>query len=166
MKLLEDSRFSAGTFGQKPCLSTIRYLKFLLQDIRQLVWMRDGRSIISATTQAQVQCFELARPTIYPICELLKHGKGLLLQIQGCRVSMTQGNNRISERCPDEDPVLVVQQKPEALKQTKDSHCIDEQLQVKTYGQKSILRLHCHTIQVLHEMIFLQGAVCNSRGQV
>ena len=34
---------------------------------------------------------------------------------------MTQGNNRISERSPSEDPVLFVLQKPEASNQTNDS---------------------------------------------
>jgi hypothetical protein len=50
----------------------------------------------SATTQAQTQCFELAHVNIYPIYELLEGVKGL--QIQSCRISMTQSENRLSER--------------------------------------------------------------------
>ena len=52
--------------------------------------------------------FELVYPNIYPIYELLEHMKGLVLQIQSYRISMTQGNNRKSERSPSEDPVLIV----------------------------------------------------------
>ena len=40
-------------------------------------------------TQTHVQGFELAHLSIYLICELLEHVKGL--QIQSCRVSMIQG---------------------------------------------------------------------------
>ena len=52
----------------------------------------------SATTQAQIQGFELAHPNIYPICELLEHMKGLDLQNPSFSISMTQGNNRVSKR--------------------------------------------------------------------
>jgi hypothetical protein len=34
---------------------------------------------------------------------------------------MTQGNGRISERIPGEGPVLIIEQKPEALNQSDDS---------------------------------------------
>ena len=61
----------------------------------------------SDTSQAQIQGFELAHPNIYPINELLECMKGLVLQIQNYRISMTQGNNRISERSPSEVPVLI-----------------------------------------------------------
>ena len=44
----------------------------------------------SATTQAQIQGFELTHPNIYLICELLEPMKGPILQIKGCRISMTQ----------------------------------------------------------------------------
>ena len=69
---------------------------------------RAGRLTNSATIQAQIQGFELAHPNIYPIYELLECMKGLVLQIQNYRISMTQGNNRISKRSPSEDPVLIV----------------------------------------------------------
>lgn len=58
----------------------------------------------SATTQ--IQGFEVTHPKTYFICELLNHVKGPVLQIQSCRISMTQGNSRISGRNPSEDPVL------------------------------------------------------------
>ncbi|GAB1287890.1 Golgi pH regulator [Apodemus speciosus] len=70
---------------------------------------------------AQSQGCKSAHSIIYPICELLEHVKELVLQSQSCRVSMTQGDNRRSERSPSEDPVLTVWQKPEALNQTSDS---------------------------------------------
>jgi hypothetical protein len=63
----------------------------------------------SATpTQAQIQGFEYAHPNICPICEMLECVKGPVLQIQSCRVSTTQTDNRISERNPSEIPVLIV----------------------------------------------------------
>jgi hypothetical protein len=63
----------------------------------------------------------LAYFNIHPVYKLLEPVKGLVLQIQSCRGSMTQGNNIIMERSPGEDPVLMMQQKPEALNQTSDS---------------------------------------------
>jgi hypothetical protein len=42
-------------------------------------------------TQAQIWGFELAHSNIYSIYELLALVKGRVLQIQGCRISMTQG---------------------------------------------------------------------------
>ena len=62
----------------------------------------------SYNTQAQIQGFELAHPQIYLINELLEHVKSLVLLIQVCRISLTQGNNRISDRSPSEDLVLMV----------------------------------------------------------
>jgi hypothetical protein len=62
----------------------------------------------SSTSQAQIQGFELAHPNIYPIDELLKYMKGPVPQIQNYRMSMTQGNNRISEKSPGEVLVLIV----------------------------------------------------------
>ena len=55
-----------------------------------------------------------------------------------CRISMTQGNNRISKWSPSEILVLMIEQKPEALKQTRSMvHC-NEHLQVKMCGQKCV----------------------------
>ena len=52
---------------------------------------RAGGLANSATTQAQIQGFELAHPSIYLICELLdQEGAGPIHQ--SCRISMTQGN--------------------------------------------------------------------------
>ena len=50
----------------------------------------------------------MAHPNIYPIYELLECVKVPVLQIQNYRISMTQGNDRISERSPSEVPVLMV----------------------------------------------------------
>ena len=47
----------------------------------------------SPTTQAQIRGFELTHTNIYPIYELLEHVKEPALQIQSCRISMTQRNN-------------------------------------------------------------------------
>ena len=69
----------------------------------------------------QIQGTELAHTNKYPIYELLEHVKGWSLQNQSCRISMTQGSSRVWERSSSEDPVLIMQQKPEAWKQTKDS---------------------------------------------
>lgn len=40
--------------------------------------------------------FELAHTNIYFIYELLEHRKGPVVQIQSCKICMTQDNNRIS----------------------------------------------------------------------
>lgn len=48
---------------------------------------------------------------IYIICKWLGCMEGLVLLIQSCRISITQGNNRITRRSPDKDPVLMVSQK-------------------------------------------------------
>lgn len=48
----------------------------------------------------QIQDFKLAHPNFYPIYKLMEHVKGLVLQIQSFRISMTKGNYSISERSP------------------------------------------------------------------
>jgi hypothetical protein len=65
----------------------------------------DSKLTNSATSQALVQVFELVHPKLYPIYDLLEWMKGLSLQIQSCRISMTQSHNKTPERRPDEDPV-------------------------------------------------------------
>jgi hypothetical protein len=47
----------------------------------------------SGATEAQIVC-----PNFYPIYELLEHVKRPVLWTQSSRISMTQGNNRMSER--------------------------------------------------------------------
>jgi hypothetical protein len=59
----------------------------------------------SATTQAQILGFELANTKTYLIYELLEHVIGLALQLQSYRISMTQGNHRITKRSHDENPI-------------------------------------------------------------
>lgn len=87
--------------------------------------------------QGQIQGFELAHPIIDLIYDLLELVKGPVLQIRSCRIFVTQGNNRISERRPCEDLVLIVQQKLEALNQTNDS--LKQTFQIKMCGLKLIL---------------------------
>ncbi|KAL6038533.1 hypothetical protein STEG23_000619, partial [Scotinomys teguina] len=57
---------------------------------------------------AQNQGFELVHPNNHLIYELLKHVKGMDLQIPNSRISMTQDNNRISKKSPRESPLLMV----------------------------------------------------------
>lgn len=52
----------------------------------------------SATTQAKICSFELAHPNTYTMYELLELMKELVLQNQSSRGSLTQGNNKISNR--------------------------------------------------------------------
>ena len=63
----------------------------------------------------------MTHPNIYPIDELLECIKGLVLQIQNYRISMTQSKNRLAERSPTEIPVLIVYQNLQALNQTNKS---------------------------------------------
>jgi hypothetical protein len=78
---------------------------------------RVSRMTNLAFTQAKIKDFELAHLKIYPIYVL----RGQVSQIQSCRISTTQGNNRVSERSLGEDSVLIVQQEPEASHQIHDS---------------------------------------------
>lgn len=55
----------------------------------------------------QIQGFELAQANIYPIYEMLEFLNGLVLLIQSCSISVTQGKNKISEKSPSKDPVLM-----------------------------------------------------------
>ena len=50
----------------------------------------------------------MAHLNIDQIDELLEGMEGPGLQIQNYRISMTQGNNRISERSPNEVTILIV----------------------------------------------------------
>ena len=88
-------------------------------------WGQESRRASRLTSldssQAQIQGFELAHASTYPIEELLECMKGSVLQIQNYRVSMTQGDNRISKRSPSEGPILIELQKPEASDQTNES---------------------------------------------
>ncbi|KAL6091725.1 hypothetical protein STEG23_016553 [Scotinomys teguina] len=59
-------------------------------------------------SHAQNQGYELAYPNIHPIYDLLEDVNRLVLQTQSYRISMTQGNIRISKRSPGDGPVLIV----------------------------------------------------------
>lgn len=84
-----------------------------------------------------MQGVEIAHSNIHSIYELLGCVKGLVLHIQSCRISMTQDNNRMSERNQSEKPVRMVLQRPEALNLTSDSS--NGHLQEGVYGQRDIL---------------------------
>ena len=71
------------------------------------IW-RYGRLTSSAITQAQIQDCTFAHSNIYSISEGLEHMKELVLQNQSYPMSMTQGNNRVPERCFAEDSVLIL----------------------------------------------------------
>lgn len=62
----------------------------------------------SDTSQAQIQGFELAHPNIYTIDGLLECVNGSIPQNQNYRISITQGNNRMSRKSPNEEPVLLL----------------------------------------------------------
>lgn len=59
----------------------------------------------------------MAHPNSCPIYDLLGCTKGLVPTNDDCRISRTQGSNRLSERHFDEGLVLMVYQKTEALNQ-------------------------------------------------
>ena len=67
-----------------------------------------------------MQGYLLDHPKISIICKQVRpsHRPGLFFQSYG--ISMAQLNNRITGRVPWEDPGVIVQQEPEAVKQT---HC-------------------------------------------
>jgi hypothetical protein len=78
-----------------------------------VIWLQEHENDLahkltnSHSSQAQIQGSGMAQPNIYPINELLEYMKGPVLQIQNHRISMTQGNNRISQRSPSGIPVLI-----------------------------------------------------------
>lgn len=103
-----------------------------------------GELTSPATTQAQNQSYGVLHLNIHSICDLLEHVKGQVLQTPSCRISMTQGNDRITKRGPCVGPALTVWQKPEALSQTMT--LCNAHLQIKINGQKGLLHdLLCHT---------------------
>ena len=70
-----------------------------------MVWIRESSGLTSsATTQGQLQGFQVVHPKIYIICEPLGYLKGPVLLIQTCR---SQASNRITGRSPGEDPVWM-----------------------------------------------------------
>jgi hypothetical protein len=90
--------FSTGEAAPAPCQGKVRDLVAVAR--AQESWQADQLSYHQGT--------DPGHPNIYPICELLECVKGVVLQIQSCRISMTQANKGISERSPCEDPVWTV----------------------------------------------------------
>lgn len=78
-------------------------------------WWGSGTSNPS-TTQANIQGFVLTHLNISPTYDLLKHVKGLDLQNDSDRISLTWGHSRILKSSFGDSPVLRVYQKSEALK--------------------------------------------------
>lgn len=62
----------------------------------------------ATTTEAQNYHHELTLPNIHLNYEWLEHVQVPDLQIQSCRLSMIQGNNRIFKRSPSGGPVSRV----------------------------------------------------------
>lgn len=55
----------------------------------------------------------MSHPKIYiNVKHDVGHMKGPVLLSQSFKISVTQGNNGITRRSPDEDPIVVVSQKP------------------------------------------------------
>ena len=80
----------------------------------------------SGPTKADSQGSELAHRRICIIRKSLGCTEVLVLPIRSdpirsCRISMTEGNNRITWRSPSEDPILMVSQMPEISNRTNDS---------------------------------------------
>jgi hypothetical protein len=69
--------------------------------------VKAGRLASSDSSQGQIKGCELVHPNNYPIYEQLECMKGLVLQIQNYKISMTPGSNRIYKRSPIEVPVLI-----------------------------------------------------------
>ena len=59
----------------------------------------------SISTQARIQDSELSHHNIHCLNELLEP----VLKSQSYRISMTQGNNRLPQTSPSEDPIVIVQ---------------------------------------------------------
>lgn len=78
-------------------------------------WWGSGTSNPS-TTQANIQGFVLTHLNISLTYDLLKHVKGLDLQNDSHRISLTWGHSRILKSSFGDSPVLRVYQKSEALK--------------------------------------------------
>lgn len=75
----------------------------------------------SATTQAEIQSYELAHLISYPIYEPLEHMKGPLLWNVSQRISTSLYDSSILEKNLGEGLLLMVSQKAEAPNQTNDS---------------------------------------------
>jgi hypothetical protein len=114
-----------GRADSAPCLRNRVELALVagvaLSQLQGFGSRRSIRLTSTYTSQTQIQGFELTHLNIYTISELLECRKVLVLQSESYRISMTQGNNRISERSSSEVPVLIDQKKPEASLQTSDS---------------------------------------------
>lgn len=69
--------------------------------------VRACRLTSSDAAQSKSQGLELPHCNICPIDEVPEHKNEPVLQIQNYRITLTQGNNWISERSPSEVLVLI-----------------------------------------------------------
>lgn len=84
------------------------------------------------TSQAQIQGLELACPNIYPIC-ILECRQGPALEIGNYRISVTQDNDRISNRSVNKIPVLLEWQEPEPSYQLLQGTSASKEAWTKEY---------------------------------
>ena len=84
-----------------------------------------------------------------------------ILQIQSYRISMTYGSNRVSERSPGKDPVLIVQQKSGTLKQINSyNEHLKVQIKVYTMGH-TMIHYSFHNDFII--FYFILGRACKGR---
>lgn len=75
------------------------------------------------STQTYILGLGLAHPIIFPIYDLLECVKGLVLQNNSWRISMTRGNSGISERSVGKGLGVMVCQRPWTIRKT---HCNEQ----------------------------------------
>lgn len=117
------------------------------------------------TSQAQVQSFESPQPYIYPIHELVECMKGLVLQIQNYRISMTQA---AATGYPRAVPMRFQWSGRSQSPCTRPMSQCSEYLQANACGQKAILwEMVWHTTaSTMRVFPPLLGGDCKGGGQV
>ena len=94
-------------------------------------WMAQSSQ---ATTETHILNLGLAHSNIFPICDLLKCVKGLVLQNNDCRIHIAWGNSRIPRRSDNSEcPLIIVCQRPWTTPMM--THC-NEHLWFGLIGQK------------------------------
>jgi len=108
-----------------------------------------GRLTSSDTSQIQIQGFELVHTNIYSINELNKCQQALVLQVQKYRISMAQGNNRISKRSSSINKVAEAK----SLYQNPGVIAMNIFKQ-RSRDKRVYYRTHCNRLQPLQEISF------------
>jgi hypothetical protein len=136
-----------------PHLSSAAQLALVVWVLKS--WWADQLSFHSASDPGLlVGLPQHLRIAIHCIYELLEQVKRLVLQIESCRISMTQGNNRISERSPIEGPRLILYQKLE-VNLTNDSWRWT--FASKSVWTKGCIVGHTETFKLKFYFLFLWG---------